>query len=541
MAERNEKDTSQLETEHISQEIDNMMLLAKNTRKPFARSWYNNNFFDDGFHLRTISRTTGRIIDRGRAATLYSPRRAIPKASRQIRGMANLMLSQDYVPQIRPEKVTNVNYPQAEEFQEAKQDAKLVAKRVGHWLTEEWNDQDLDIKMVQMVMLTMKNYISYIQISPDPIEEAIKTQVYDAFDIYLMSNRTSIYDSPFIIKEVSKLIRKIKANEMFDKEQLEKITPDTRYASDEIKEAYLTSKFGKSGAGSDSANSGTSRDDAFATVAKGLSRATADQDDVVLITPSSSTGRTSEASEINWNKRRTHLIGSTSPLMSSPRAGMSFGSSVATPSLTISTRSCIFKNITVAQFNDVENNVLVELTGSYNYYEGVHFQAFGNALTGDDAAAKGVHLSGSDENVFNRCTFGLDTVIRTAANYTLAFAAGTANSNNSFYGCNFVMIADADAPRHISTADGGGSALNRWAMFENCMFNCNADLNSGTTQTDVGSFDTIPDAGGTPIFKDCVQVGHTGWANTLTGMKILGAASNGTPLTSYGEAVNPTA
>ena len=123
MAVRDEKDTSRLDTDHISQEIDNMMLLAKNTRKPFARSWYNNNFFDDGFHLRTISRTTGRIIDKGRAATLYSPRRAIPKASRQIRGMANLMLSQDYVPQIRPEKVTPVNYPDP-----------TVPCQTSHWL-----------------------------------------------------------------------------------------------------------------------------------------------------------------------------------------------------------------------------------------------------------------------------------------------------------------------------------------------------------------------------------------------------------------------
>lgn len=281
---------------------------------------------------------------------------------------------------------------------------------------------------------------------------------------------------------------------------------------------------------------GRSRDDAFVTVAEGLAAATADRDDVILITPSSSTGRTSEAVAIDWNKRRTHLIGSTSPLMSSPRAGMSFGSAVVSPCFTVSARSCIIKNITVAQFNDV--NVLVNLTSDYLYFEGVHFAGIGNATTGDDTAARSVVMNGCGESVFNGCTFGVDTVMRTAANYTLEFAAGKNNSNNVFRGCNFSLIADADAPRHILTNE---SSVNRWALFDSCYFNCNSDVAAGTTQTDAFQLDTAGDVGGMPIFKDCVQVGHTGWAQDVTGMKILGAFSNATPLTSYGEAVNPTA
>ena len=248
-----EKDTSRIETSKIGQEIENMMLLASNQRKSFARHWYDNNFFDEGHHFRFISRTTGRIVDLSERATLYAPKRAIPKASRQIRGMANLILSQDFKPLVLPEKVTNVNYPQPQEYQQAWQEAKNVAKRSGHWLEEEWKNQDMDIKLALMVILTMKNCISYMQIWPDPVEEAIKTQVYDAFDIYLVSNLTSIYDSPFIGKVVPKTIKEIKANENFDKEQLDKITPDNRYASDEIKEAYLSSKFGRGGMASDAA------------------------------------------------------------------------------------------------------------------------------------------------------------------------------------------------------------------------------------------------------------------------------------------------
>ena len=253
MADHIERDTSNIETMDIGKEVDNMMTLANNTRKPYARNWYNNNFFDDGHHLRSISRTTGRIIDLSNRATLYSPRRAIPKASRQIRGMVNLILSQDFIPQVRPDKVNQYSHSDPQEFQMAKQEAKTLAKKVGYWLEEEYKNQDLDIKIAEMLLLTMKNSISFMQVWPDAIEEAIRTQVYDAFDIYLMNNVTSIYDSPFIIKSVPKLIREIKANENFDEKQLDKITPDSRYASDEIKEAYLISKFGKAGVGSDSA------------------------------------------------------------------------------------------------------------------------------------------------------------------------------------------------------------------------------------------------------------------------------------------------
>ena len=247
-----EADTARTDSENISSQVDAMMTTAGNARKRHSRGWYNNNFFDDGHHLRTLSRTTGRIIDLSDRATLYSPRRAIPKASRQIRGMTNLMLSQDFIPLIMPEKITMENYPAdpmnpnpLQDYMDAMQEAKNIAKKTGYWMTEEWKKQELDIKLMLMVLLTMKNGISYMQVWPDAVEEAIRTQVRDAFDIYTMANITELKDSPFIIQASPKLINEIKANEYYDKAQLEKISPDNRYASDEIKEAYLANKFGR--------------------------------------------------------------------------------------------------------------------------------------------------------------------------------------------------------------------------------------------------------------------------------------------------------
>ena len=282
--------------------------------------------------------------------------------------------------------------------------------------------------------------------------------------------------------------------------------------------------------------SGRTKEDAFITVAEGLAATTADQDDVVLITPSSSTGRTNEVVAIDWNKRRTHLIGSTAPTMFNPRAGMSFSSAVVSPCFTISTRSCIFKNMTWSNMQDV--NVTVEMTSDYNYYEGIHFAGMGNATAGDDTSARVVRLNGSGENTFNGCTFGLDTVLRTAANATIEFVTGKNNANNVFNGCIFTMAGDADAPRHLFVEDSG---CNRFALFDNCKFFDNSDTTGISAQTDVIKGGVGTDQGGVVIFKDCMAVGTAGWSNEITGVKILGSDNNATTLTNYCLGVNPTA
>ena len=76
-------------------EIDAMVAMASTHRKLFERNWYDNNLFDDGYHFRYVNRVTGRIVEQSDPVSSSMPQRAIPKASRQIRGVANLLLSQN--------------------------------------------------------------------------------------------------------------------------------------------------------------------------------------------------------------------------------------------------------------------------------------------------------------------------------------------------------------------------------------------------------------------------------------------------------------
>ena len=238
-------------TRNIGQAIEDFVMMASSQRKGFERRWYNNNFFDDGYHFRFLSRTTGRIVDLENK-NIHSPERAIPKASRQIRGIANLLMQLEPVPVVYPEKVTKASFAEEKMYVEALNAAKEIAKKSGHWIREEFKNQEMIDKLTLMIILAAKHGISYLEVWPDAVEEKIKTQIYDAFDIYLLGNLTEISDSPMIVKAIPQLISVIKANENFDPDQLNQISPDNRYASSEIKQAYLQSRYGQ-GITSDSA------------------------------------------------------------------------------------------------------------------------------------------------------------------------------------------------------------------------------------------------------------------------------------------------
>jgi hypothetical protein len=228
----------------MAKETDSIIQLQARQRKLFERRWYDNNFFDDGFHYRYVSRTTGKIVDLTEQGSTHIPQRAIPKASRQIRGIANLLLANEFVPVIYPEKVTQANYPDPAQFEQVRKMAQDTASKTGNWIMNEWNDLSLKTQLTLMVLLTSKHSISYLKIYPDAVKEKINVLVRDAFDIYVKSTGYSIYESPYIIDAQSLTLNEIKANENFDEVQLAKLNPDNRYASSEIKQAYMQTRFG---------------------------------------------------------------------------------------------------------------------------------------------------------------------------------------------------------------------------------------------------------------------------------------------------------
>lgn len=293
--------------------------------------------------------------------------------------------------------------------------------------------------------------------------------------------------------------------------------------------------------GSDTANSGTTRDDALATVGTAYGKCTSGNHDVVVIVPSGGTGRTTETSAITWGKRFTHLIGNAAPTTCNVRAGMSFTATGATttPQFQVTENGCIFKNLTLYQAV-ADSYGLCEVSGDRNYFSNVFFAGIANTTAGDVASGYCLRLNAAEENTFDGCMFGVDWVMRTAANYNIHmyYNGSSVSSRNFFYNCFSTLIGDADAPRHIKVDSAG---CDRYAYFENCVFTDNTGLSGVTTQTDVIQGATLDHQGGAIILKDCMEIGSTGWASSVTGVYILGTASNDTLATGYCKAINPAA
>ncbi len=239
-------DTSAVPQTEITSRVDGMIRAVDDMRAGFERNWYDNRFFDDGFHFRYVDRTVNKIVNLSpRALGLDGAVRAIPKATRQVRGVANLLMSNDPTPVVYPEKILMENQGDVQQFMQAKEQAKLTAKRIDHWIREEWTDQELLMKLTNMVILTLREGISWVQVWPDHVQERIRTQVFDAFDIKVLGMYSETEDLPFIVKSTPQLLPAIKANEHFDLESRMRLLPDNKVASSMLKEAYNLRRYGK--------------------------------------------------------------------------------------------------------------------------------------------------------------------------------------------------------------------------------------------------------------------------------------------------------
>jgi len=265
--------------------------------------------------------------------------------------------------------------------------------------------------------------------------------------------------------------------------------------------------------GNDSA-SGRTYGSALKTVAQYYSLAVSGKHDVGIIAPSGGTGRTAESSVITWAKRFTHLVGSGAPLVQDTRAGIGFSGATgtATSSLSITENGCIFKNLTFTTTDDV--NVPVEINGGdYNAFIGCDFKGALNATSGDDTASRALYITGGQENAFYGCTFGMDTIMRSAANATVEFAS--AASRNVFEGCRFLAAIDAATPVHVLFT--GTSAIDRWIEFKECSF-YSFSANDGTAMTACMNLSAQTATGhvlvtGAPF----LDLGITDWEATASG------------------------
>lgn len=239
-----------LSSEQMGQQITEFVTQKIQKRRIFERRWYDNNFFDDGFHFRSISKKTGRVIDKLTGGKGYTER-AIPRASLQIRGVSNLLFAAEPYPVIYPQRVTIETFRDPSTGQINEQAYKLAydrskqeARKRGTWLTTEWEDQEMLIKTIEALISAAKESVSYIQVMSDTDEQKIVVKVRGAFEVVLDGDLKSVQEQSQIAIVEPMTLDEIKSNELFDPEMTKKLTPDNKYATSEVRDAYMRAKFG---------------------------------------------------------------------------------------------------------------------------------------------------------------------------------------------------------------------------------------------------------------------------------------------------------
>lgn len=261
-------------------------------------------------------------------------------------------------------------------------------------------------------------------------------------------------------------------------------------------------------------NSGLSWDAPLASLNRAQVLATAENDDVVFFR-----GTIHQTASLAWAKNKVHLIGVCAPLKKGKRARISVsGTTAFSPLVAVTGQGCYFANFgTFAGFatDALSTSYAISDLGGRNCYDNVEILGFGGTGTAGNTGARAMLISGNTgENTFRNCIFGVDTVSRTVANYTLEFTGGS--PRNWFMDCEFEMDAGAATPAHLYTA--AGAAIDRYAIFERCIFG-NATGSAATTINQVASIAAA--AGGLFIMKQTVWYGATHLQTTTNNQFLL--------------------
>lgn len=204
---------------------------------------------------------------------------------------------------------------------------------------------------------------------------------------------------------------------------------------------------------------------AFKTLAAAEDKLTANQNDVLKILADASS--LSLSSLLTWDKSYTHMVGVCAPVRVAKRARI-FNSGDLAKMMVISASGCIFANFYIFQGgSDGADLGCVDVTGGRNFFWNVHFAGIGHATPGAQAGAYSLYLNGAEENEFVRCTLGLDTIARGAANQQLLID-GTA-PRNSFEDCLFLSAGAAlTTPLMVKFVD--STAAQCFTRFKDCCF-----------------------------------------------------------------------
>lgn len=282
------------------------------------------------------------------------------------------------------------------------------------------------------------------------------------------------------------------------------------------------------GANGSDGNPGTA-DRPYATLLQAYNAARSGKNDCIYVCgDGTSSGTARLSASLTWAKNACHLIGLCAPTEISGRSRVAATSTALyTPLMTITGQGCCFANLSFFHgYSTAADQTCVLLQGNRCYFGNVHFGGMGHATPAARANSRslvidGVAGSGWGEHTFERCTFGLDTIVRGAANAEVEFLNGS--PRNVFRQCRWIsFVTAAGGQGHLCVKIGAGG-IDRWAEFDDCTFLNSLGAGGGLALTAALSLNAA--AGGDAILRNCSAMGITDWhAGNPTNVWVDGGA-----------------
>ncbi len=235
----------------------------------------------------------------------------------------------------------------------------------------------------------------------------------------------------------------------------------------------------------------------------------------IFLSPDSHT----QAAALTWSADLTHLIGMYPSSRMNQRARIGHSVTLSTL-LTVSGFGNLLENLYFMYgLNNATDLNLLTVSGDRNTFRACHFGGPTNATPADESGYDLIRLN-CGEVLFDKCTFGLDTIGWTAGDMLRFYGPADRSVRAIFKDCIFLMNADTDAVNFIETTSGQGRGF---AFFDNCAFlNNGTSLVYGIDGAGLGNFKIYANI--STFFAGCADIvaaakeayvlhGHGGWAS----------------------------
>ena len=220
--------------------------------------------------------------------------------------------------------------------------------------------------------------------------------------------------------------------------------------------------------------------------------------------------------QIAWNKSYTHFIGVCATTQTGQRARIfSPATGTISPVMTIGGSGCVFANFYIVQ-QSVNASALIDVTvaGGRNFFYNCHFTGPNNATNAVDGGCALNMSTGASENVFERCTIGVDTVDAATGVVCVMWPATGGLARNRFLECDFVIHAGSAGAAFMEFPAAIG--MDRYTILRKCMF-INTSLTQLTSALVVNAdFGTVSTGNKKLILNDCWGVGFPIWDSGKT-------------------------